>query len=98
MLSHYIIVRKDLPSGLIAANIIHAAGESSPGNLPKETRAVALTAEDESHLLELENKLKSAEIDFRDIREEGQLFALGLLPVSDIAKIRKVTSNLPLLR
>ena len=41
-LTHYVIVRADLPLGLLAAQVTHAAGESSPGNLPENTHAVVL--------------------------------------------------------
>lgn len=41
---HYIVVRADLPLGVKAANIAHAAGESSPGHLPNDTHVVVLQA------------------------------------------------------
>lgn len=39
-----------LPRGLLAAQVVHAAGESSPGDLPEGTHAVVLAAEDQQHL------------------------------------------------
>ena len=45
------ILRRDLPHGLQVAQAIHAAGESSPGNLPDGTYAIALAVADEPSLL-----------------------------------------------
>jgi len=42
-----VIVRRDLPIGVLGAQIIHAAGESSPGGLAEGTYAVALAVPDE---------------------------------------------------
>jgi hypothetical protein len=46
-----VIVRADLPRGIQAAQIIHAAGESSPGKLPDGTFAIALSVPDEAALV-----------------------------------------------
>jgi hypothetical protein len=45
-----VIVRADLPRGVQSAQIVHAAGESSPGQLPSGTYAVTLTAPSEQAL------------------------------------------------
>ncbi len=87
MLMHYCIVRADLPLGVLAAMLIHAAGESSPGGLPSGTHAVALAAEDEDHLLKIERRLVFSRIDHTAIREpsapyNGALMAIGLPPMS----------------
>ena len=84
----------------MVAQTIHAAGESSP-RLPSGTIAVALAAEDELELQQLQERLQDAEIDHTPIVEGegpygGQLMALGLSPVTDRAAIRKVVSSLPL--
>jgi hypothetical protein len=102
-LAHYVIVRGDLPHGLQIAQTIHAAGESSPGGLPSGTIAVALAAPNETQLQVLGARLADAGIPFVPIVEgdgpyEGQLMALGLLPSQDRSAIRKVTSELPLVR
>lgn len=97
-MSHYCIVRADLSPGVRAANLIHAAGESSSGQLPQNTRAVALEARDEEHLLVLEDQLREAEVPHQAIREEGQLFAIGIRPTEELFRVRKVTSSLPLIR
>jgi peptidyl-tRNA hydrolase len=102
-LTHYCLVRQDLPRGVLAAQLIHAAGESSPGGLPENTFAVALAAKSEEHLLHLEEKLRRLSIPHAAIREpdapwDGALMAIGLAPVADRNQVKKVTSSLPLLR
>lgn len=96
------IVRRDLPIGTLAAQIIHAAGESSPGNLPEDTFAVALAADSELQLLSIEQKLKNKNIPHAAIREPdapwlGQLMAIGIAPC-DRSLVRKEIGNLPLLK
>lgn len=100
--THYCIVRADLPRGVLAAQLIHAAGESSPGDLRPGTRAIALAARNELHLASIERRLCRLGIEHRAIREpdppwSGALMAIGLVPVSDRIKVRKVTQRLPLL-
>ena len=102
-LTHYCLIRRDLPRGVLAAQLIHAAGESAPGDLPSGTIAVALAARDEAHLLELEAQLRQLGIAHRAIREPdapwcGALMAIGIEPVRDRAHLRGVTGSLPLLR
>lgn len=97
-MSHYCIARLDLAVGLLAAYLVHAAGESSPGDLPKDTRAVALGARDEEHLRVLEEDLKRAEVPHKAIWEDGELYAIGIAPTADLTRIRRVTSSLPLIR
>lgn len=101
-LYHYCIARIDLPVGDLAAQLIHAAGESSPGNLPPETRAVALGARSEIELLKLEQKLKKKNIPHVAIREPdepwcGQIMAIGIAPCRR-SLIRKEVSNFPLIK
>jgi hypothetical protein len=84
VLLHCCVVRADLPRGVQAAMIIHAAGESSPGALPPGTHAVALAAADETHLLRIERRLIFERIPHVAIREPdppyaGALMAIGLL-------------------
>ena len=100
--THYCIVRADLPRGVLAAQLIHAAGESSPGGLPKGTRAVALAARDEPDLARIERHLQQLCIDHRAIREpdppwDGALMAIGLVPVCDRTTLRRALRRLPLL-
>jgi len=87
----------------MAAMIIHAAGESSPGNLPEGTHAVALAAKNEAHLRFIEKKLRAFSISHQSIREpdapwNGALMAIGLVPVSDRNRIKPVTKSLRLIK
>lgn len=82
--------------------ICHAAGESSPGNLPPETYAVVLTARDELHLALVADELEAKGVALVRIREPdtpyaGALMALGLRPARK-ETIRRHLSCLPLLR
>ena len=92
-----------MPLGTICAQLVHAAGESSPGNLPEGTHAVVLAVPNEQTLLAIEEKLKHAQIKYNAIREPdppylGQLMAIGLEPTTDRTRMRKLLSTLPLLR
>lgn len=81
--------------------MIHAAGESSPGNLPQSTHAVALAIANESDLLRLEAKLQDNGIEFVAIREpdrENQLMAIGLKPAHKNATLKKCLSHLKLVK
>lgn len=65
--------------------LIHAAGESSPGNLPSQTYAVALTCPDEDALRSLARALLVSGVGHRTIHEpdapwDGALMAIGLEP------------------
>jgi hypothetical protein len=100
--THYCIVRADLPRGVLAAQLIHAAGESSPGGLPQGTRAVALAARCELQLARIERRLLQLGIDHRAIREpdppwNGALMAIGLAPVTDRTTLRRALGRLSLL-
>ncbi len=96
------VVRSDLPRGIQAANIIHAAGESSPGNLPSGTHAVCLVVPGEKELWELEKTLRRAGVKFSAIIENdspytAQLMAIGLAPAGKEV-LKRWLSALPLLR
>lgn len=102
-LTHYCVIRRDLPLGVLGAQLVHAAGESSPGGLPVGTIAVALAARDESHLEELERKLIERQIPHRAIREpdspwNGALMSIGIEPVTDRCALKPVTGSLGLLK
>lgn len=101
-LTHYVVVRSDLPLGVLAAQIVHAAGESSPGNLPEATRAVVLTVAGEEALERLFARLARAQVAYRAIREpeapwNGALMAIGVVPAPK-STLRKVLSDVPLYR
>lgn len=82
--------------------MVHAAGESSPGNLPEGTYAVVLCAPNEDALVGLAAKLALTSIAHTRIRESdapytGQLMAIGLTPCPRSVG-RKALSSLPLYR
>ncbi|MEM6989818.1 MAG: peptidyl-tRNA hydrolase [Myxococcota bacterium] len=102
-MTHYVIVRDDLPRGVVAAQVIHAAGHSVRGELPERTHAVALAARDREDLERLERQLIQRSIAHRAIREPdapwcGALMAIGIAPVRDRRSLRRVLGSLPLLR
>lgn len=91
-LAHYIIVRRDLPLGVLAAMICHAAGESGHLYEAEEdgrfrgATAIVLEAKDENELDKAEDYLDYWSIQAVSIRESegpyaGQLMAIGLVPV-----------------
>jgi hypothetical protein len=95
-------VRADLPRGIQAAQIAHAAGESSPGALPAGTYAVVLTTKGERELVQLADDLRRAGAAFTAIFEpdapyDGALMAIGLVPGRKEA-LRRHVARLPLLR
>jgi hypothetical protein len=101
-LCHYVILRADLPRGIQAAQAIHAAGESSPGNLQPGTFAVALTCPSERALVHVADDLRRAGVRFVAIFEpdppyDGALMALGLAPARK-GVLRRHLSKLPLLK
>jgi hypothetical protein len=92
-----------VPHGVQIAQIIHAAGESSPGDLPGDTHAVALHAKNEGQLLKLEQALIEARVPFKAIREpdapwSGALMAIGLSPTHRTPELRKLMGKLPLVK
>ena len=95
-------MRADLDRGPQAAQIAHAAGESSPGNLPPGTNVVVLTTPDEAGLEVLARRLTWAGVAFVRIEEpdaphNGALMALGCVPARQVV-VRRHGSSLPLLR
>ena len=81
---------------------MHAAGESSPGNLAPGTFAVALTVPGERELVKLADELRCAGIGFVAVFEPdapflGALMALGIVPRRK-EDLRRHLSALPLLR
>lgn len=94
------ISRRDVSPGVLHANLIHAAGESSPGNLPPTTSAVSLTCPDEASLRVLAEVLSAAGVRHRAITETagphaGQLMAIGCAPCAR-EEVRRFLSALPL--
>jgi len=85
----------------MCAQVVHASGETSPGNLSSGTFAVVLAAEDEQHLLRLANELRDALLPYKLIREPdrgNEATAIGLWPTRDRKAVSRVLGRLPLLR
>ena len=102
MIAHYCITRADISTGLQAAMLIHAAGESSPGNLEPHTYAIALVCDDEDDLEALSFRLFMEGIKHKRIIESdapytGQLMALGI-PPGPRSMLNKHLSSLRLVR
>jgi hypothetical protein len=97
-----VVARSDLPIGTLLAQVVHAAGESSPGRVPPSTHAVVLAVPDESGLLEAEARLLEAGIPHITIREPdapwcGQAMTIGIF-AEDRTRVRKLLARLPLFR
>jgi hypothetical protein len=97
-----VIVRSDLPRGVQAAQIAHAAGESSPGGLASGTYAVVLGVTDEATLASVCVRLEAAGIASVKIYEpdapfHGALMAVGVVPRKK-SEVQRTLSSLPLLR
>lgn len=95
------IVREDLPRGVLAAHVLHAAGESGPA--PPGSIAVALGVSSEADLLRIADRLHDRGIAHVLIREdagpfEGQATAIGIPPVADRSAVRRVISSLALVK
>jgi len=98
-----VIVRRDLPLGFLAAQVVHAAGESSPGGLAHDTHAVVLSVDDERALREVHERLERAGIEHVLISEPdapwcGAATAIGVSPRARREEVRRQLSMLPLLR
>lgn len=94
-LTHYCIVKSGLSKGITCAMLCHAAGDSSPGNLPPDTRVVALESKE---IGDVAASLRARDIPHHRVEEEGELFAIGIEPAMDLDTIKRVTSSLPLIR
>ena len=81
--------------------ITHAAGESSPGNLPEGTFAIVKMARDELHLALIADELQAAGVALVRVHEPdrpycGALMALGLRPARK-GVLKRHLRKLPLL-
>lgn len=95
-------MRADLPRRGQAAQLVHAAGESSPGGLPEGTYAIVLQVPDEAALAREADRLERAGVKLTRVHEpdapyHGALMALGLWPARKEA-LRRYLSSLPLLK
>jgi hypothetical protein len=100
-----VIVRSDAPTGIQAAMILHAAGESAQlpdaGAAHPPTRAVALCAPP-AELAALARALADADVPHVAVHEpdapwRGALMAIGLAPMPR-ARVRSLVAHLPLVR
>lgn len=95
-------MRSDLERGIQAAQMVHAAGESSPGGLPSGTHVVVLSTKDEGELRDVARRLALAGVAHVCIEEPdaphlGALMAIGCVPGRK-ESLRRHLSSLPLLR
>lgn len=100
-MTQYVIVRRDLPLGLLAAQIAHAAGAFRQH--PPGTHVVVLGVDDEAELDFVAERLWNAGITHSVIDEDegpfaGQRTAISLDLISDRSRVRKILSSLPLLK
>lgn len=100
--TQYIIVRRDLPLGHLAAQVAHAAGSGSERH-PPETHVVVLAVKNEAELREVAGRLAGHGIGHTLVEEsdapyEGQAMSIGIELVEDRTAVRKEVSSLPLLR
>ncbi len=82
--------------------LVHAAGESSPGNLPHDTHAIVLSVPSEPALAALAERLTKAGVAHVVINEpdapwNGALMAIGVVP-GRRSELRRHLSSLPLLK
>lgn len=101
-LTHYLVVRSDLPVGVAAAQIAHAAGESSPGDLRPGTFAIVLGVASETELRSVSARLRAAGVAHVEVLEpdapyHGQLMAIGARPALRSC-VSSAFANLPLYR
>ncbi|HEY2589036.1 MAG TPA: peptidyl-tRNA hydrolase [Tepidisphaeraceae bacterium] len=95
------IVRSDLPIGFLAAQIVHAAGESSGSKLEPGTNAIVLSVRTEAALAVVARQLETRGIPHVAVHEpdapyRGALTAIGLAPVRDRALVKPILSKLSL--
>lgn len=99
--THFVIVREDLPKGVLAAHVAHAAGESGPA--PPGSIAVVLGVSNEAELLAIDARLTARCVPHVLITEnagpyDGQATAIGVHPTHDRKTVGKTVSSLRLVR
>lgn len=99
-LTQYIIVRADLPIGMLAAQVAHAAGAGSERH-PPGVHVVVLEVPDEPELLRIAQRLKLSGVEHTVIVEidapySQQAMSIGCALMTDRSAI-SCTSSLPLL-
>jgi hypothetical protein len=101
-----VIIREDLPRGTLGAQIAHAARESCTqfkiDHSPLPIHVVVLAARCETHLLELEARLRAGGVPHFAMREpdpplNGAITAIGL-PPQPKTNLKKFLSSFPKLK
>ena len=99
------VLRGDLSLGAALAQCTHAAGESSrlAPELPDNTHAVVLRAEDEQALLRLDAELTARGIVHVCVREPdepycGQMTAIGVKPCLRESTLKRIMRGFPLFK
>ena len=90
-----------MPLGVLAAQIVHAAGESVVEDVPENTHAVVLGVSYD-RLLEYQERISGSGLGYVDIHEssppyDGRLMAIGIVPTTH-DKVRRFVSDAPLLK
>jgi hypothetical protein len=101
-LTQYIVVRNDLPFGMIAAQVAHAAGAGSERH-PPDVHVVVLSVPSEAKLRQTYCRLVGAQLDPTLVVESDrpytlQAMSIGLELTRDRRSVRRVLSSLPLLQ
>ena len=96
-------MRSDLSRGQLAAQLVHAIGESVSDTVPEGTYAIVLAVPNIKGLLEIRRALEDADISHKLICEPDSPFngaptCIGISPTTDRKRIRKVLGRLPLLK
>ncbi len=95
-------MRADLPKGIQAAQIAHAAGESSQGLASEGTYAFVLAVQDERALMALAAYLLRERVPFVPVFEpdaphDGALMSIGVKPARK-ETLKRHFAQLPLLK
>jgi len=101
-LTHVCVVRADLPPGVAAAQLVHAAGHSVRAVLPAGVRAVVLSVVDESALRIVAARLCDLGLAHHVVCEpdhpfDGAAMAIGVVPVARAdRRLRRAVARLAL--
>lgn len=110
-LYHYVIVRRDLPIGVAAAQIVHAAGESfaeymyeaqqanGQVEVPLGVHAIVLSVKTEQELFRLAfdlTKAKAVVVPITEDSRNGELCAIGIVPCLRSTALNEVLGSLRL--
>ena len=100
-LTHYVVVRDDLPRGHAVAQTVHAVGETLSGPAEPLTHSVVLSVPNETALVALARSLCASGVPHRLITEPDlgdAATVIGFPPTRDRKALAKFLGRLPLLR